>query len=103
MSRGAFVAVVGEVGSGKTSLLMALMSELHAAVGSVSIRGTVAYVPQNAWIMSGTVRENITLAKPFDPQWYQRVVEGCCLQPDLDSFEQGDMTEVRESCGGVDR
>ncbi len=38
--RGGFVAVVGEVGSGKTSLLMALMSELHATVGSVYVRHT---------------------------------------------------------------
>ena len=72
-----------QVGCGKTSLLMALLSELPADSGSVTVTGKVAYVPQDAWITSGTVRDNIILGLPFDAEWYGRVVEACCLLPGM--------------------
>lgn len=97
---GHLLAVVGEVGSGKSSLLMALLQELKCTSGSVHIRGKVAYVPQDAWIVSGTVRENITLGSEVDEQWYSRVVDACSLRPDFESFERGDHTEVCDVHGG---
>ncbi len=91
---GSLCAVVGEVGCGKTSLLMALLGELRAHRGEVLVRGRVAYVPQDPWIVSGTVRDNIVLNQPFDPVRYQRVIEHCCLQPDFDALDDGDSTQI---------
>jgi ABC-type multidrug transport system fused ATPase/permease subunit len=91
---GELVAVVGEVGCGKSSLLLAMLGELPTEVGGVTVKGRIAYVPQEPWIVSGTIRDNIVLSSPFNEQWYQRVVTACCLQTDLDLLAHGDLTEV---------
>uniref|UniRef100_A0AAR2K1L7 Multidrug resistance-associated protein 1 n=1 Tax=Pygocentrus nattereri TaxID=42514 RepID=A0AAR2K1L7_PYGNA len=93
---GALVAVVGHVGSGKSSLLSALLGEMHKQEGSVSIKGSVAYVPQQAWIQNATLRENIIFGQKRKENWYQRVLEACALLPDLEILPGGDGTEIGE-------
>ncbi|XP_026871524.2 multidrug resistance-associated protein 1 isoform X1 [Electrophorus electricus] len=93
---GALVAVVGHVGSGKSSLLSAFLGEMHKQEGCVSVKGSVAYVPQQAWIQNTTLRENIVFGQERRESWYHRVLEACALLPDLDVLPGGDATEIGE-------
>uniref|UniRef100_A0A672ZW33 Multidrug resistance-associated protein 1 n=1 Tax=Sphaeramia orbicularis TaxID=375764 RepID=A0A672ZW33_9TELE len=93
---GALVAVVGHVGSGKSSLLSALLGEMDKLEGSVAVKGSVAYVPQQAWIQNSTLKDNIVFGQERKEAWYQRVVEACALQPDLEILPAGDNTEIGE-------
>jgi ATP-binding cassette, subfamily C (CFTR/MRP), member 1 len=64
--KGSFVAIVGRVGSGKSSLLQAMIGEMKRTRGEVVFSGSVAYVPQTAWIMNATLRDNITFGRAED-------------------------------------
>lgn len=90
------ISIIGRVGSGKSSLIAALCGDLERVSGEVRIRGSVAFVPQQAWIMNETLRANIVFGNPFDPVYYQKTIEACCLQPDFDMLPGGDMTEIGE-------
>ncbi|KAM8876676.1 ATP-binding cassette sub-family C member 3 isoform 1-T1 [Synchiropus picturatus] len=94
--RGSLLAVVGHVGSGKSSLISALLGEMEKLEGDVSVRGSVAYVPQQAWIQNATLRDNILFGKPYNEQKYRCVLEACALTPDLEVLPGGDMTEIGE-------
>lgn len=59
INRGEFVAVIGKVGSGKSTLLSAILGEIDKVGGSLSRRGSIAYIPQTSWLRSATIRENI--------------------------------------------
>ncbi|XP_053193733.1 multidrug resistance-associated protein 1 [Scomber japonicus] len=93
---GSLVAVVGHVGSGKSSLLSALLGEMDKLEGTVAVKGSVAYVPQQAWIQNSTLKDNIMFGQERRETWYQRVVEACALQPDLEILPAGDETEIGE-------
>ncbi|KAF5894747.1 multidrug resistance-associated protein 1, partial [Clarias magur] len=93
---GALVAVVGQVGSGKSSLLSALLGEMEKKDGSVSVKGSVAYVPQQAWIQNATLKENIVFGQEMKQSCYQSVLEACALLPDLEILPGGDDTEIGE-------
>lgn len=90
------LSVVGRVGSGKSSLLSALLGEMVKHEGEVRVIGRVAYAPQQAWIMNATLRENITFGNPFDPSWYQTTIRACALTQDIAMLPAGDSTEVGE-------
>ncbi|KAI5807531.1 P-loop containing nucleoside triphosphate hydrolase protein [Peziza echinospora] len=90
------VAVVGTVGSGKTSLLAALAGEMRKTNGHVAQAASLAYCPQYAWIQNATVKDNIVFGKDFDKGWYRKVIYACALQPDLDMLPNGDLTEIGE-------
>lgn len=95
--RGSFTAIVGPVGSGKSSLLRALIGDMaRARSGDCRIGSKVAYCPQSAWLLSATVRENIIFGRPFDQDRYQRTVSQCCLGQDFESLADGDLTVVGE-------
>ncbi|EPQ54017.1 ABC transporter [Gloeophyllum trabeum ATCC 11539] len=96
VERGKLVAIVGPVGTGKTSLLEGLIGEMRRTSGTVKFGGTVGYCPQSAWIQNATIRENICFGRPFDEQRYWKAVRDSCLEPDLDMLPFGDMTEVGE-------
>lgn len=72
---------MGRVGAGKTSLLSAIIGDMYRTDGSVILRGTgtVAYAPQNPWIMGATVRENILFSHEWDEEFYGLVIEGVFL------------------------
>lgn len=90
------MAVVGQVGSGKTSLLSALLGELQIIRGRVCVNGSVAYVPQQAWVQNKTLRDNITFINDFDVKRYNQVLECCALTEDLKVLSAEDMTEIGE-------
>ncbi|KAI0749569.1 ABC transporter [Daedaleopsis nitida] len=94
--QGQLTAIVGPVGSGKSSLLEGMIGEMRRTAGSVHFRGSVAYCPQSAWIQNATVRENITFGRPFDEERYWKAVYDACLDADLELLPNGDMTEVGE-------
>jgi ABC-type multidrug transport system fused ATPase/permease subunit len=92
VSRGQLIAVIGKVGSGKSSLLNSLLGEMERIKGHIGMRGTVAYVPQQPWIQNETVRNNIVFGRHFDEYFYNRVLDACALFPDLSILSNGDMT-----------
>lgn len=94
---GEFVAVIGKVGSGKSSLLLALMDEMVAYQGSVIKKnGSVAYISQEAFLSNETILENITYAKEFNKARFDRVVEMCQILPDLEILPGKEHTEIGE-------
>ncbi|KAI6009305.1 ABC protein [Pisolithus marmoratus] len=94
--RGHLAAIVGPVGSGKSSLLQGIIGEMRKVSGHVSVGGKVAYCSQTAWIQNTTLRENVLFGQPFDEERYWRVIELSCLLPDLEVLPDGDLTEIGE-------
>ncbi|XP_012683657.2 ATP-binding cassette sub-family C member 2 [Clupea harengus] len=93
---GKLVAVVGAVGAGKSSLLSALLGEMHSSKASINVKGSVAYVPQQAWIQNATLRDNILFGSELEEGRYQHVLDACALKPDLEQLPGGDQTEIGE-------
>ncbi|XP_072636145.1 ATP-binding cassette sub-family C member 3 isoform X1 [Canis lupus baileyi] len=94
--KGALVAVVGPVGCGKSSLVSALLGEMEKLEGTVCVKGSVAYVPQGAWIQNCTLQENILFGQALDPKRYQQALKTCALLADLEMLPGGDQTEIGE-------
>ncbi|KAG0452559.1 hypothetical protein HPP92_025223 [Vanilla planifolia] len=94
--RGALAAVVGTVGSGKSSFLSCLLGEMHRIAGKVRVCGSTAYVAQTAWIQNGTIQDNILFGLPLNQNKYMEVIHVCCLEKDLEMMEFGDQTEIGE-------
>ncbi|XP_070129517.1 ATP-binding cassette sub-family C member 8 isoform X6 [Equus caballus] len=120
--RGQLTMIVGQVGCGKSSLLLATLGEMQkisgavfwnslpdsetgedpsperepAADADVRKRGPVAYASQKPWLLNATVEENITFESPFNKQRYKMVIEACSLQPDIDILPHGDQTQIGE-------
>ncbi|KAJ7325678.1 hypothetical protein OS493_029102 [Desmophyllum pertusum] len=93
-SNGDMLVITGAVGSGKSSLLTAILGELPLCKGEISYHGKVAYVPQIPWVFSGTIRENILFSLPFNEEKFKHVVDICGLTKDLTDFTNGDLTEI---------
>ncbi|XP_076997790.1 ATP-binding cassette sub-family C member 6 [Tamandua tetradactyla] len=94
--QGCLLAVIGPVGAGKSSLLSTLLGELAKMEGSVSIKGPVAYVPQEAWVQNASVLENVCFGQELDQPWLDRVLEACALGPDVSSLPAGVHTQIGE-------
>ncbi|ODV81047.1 uncharacterized protein CANTADRAFT_25320 [Suhomyces tanzawaensis NRRL Y-17324] len=105
--------IIGPTGSGKTSLLLALLGEMTLTEGKVFLPGiiprdelvvdpqtglteSVAYCSQAAWLLNDTIRNNITFSAPFNQNRYDKVVEACGLSRDFEILSAGDSTEVGE-------
>ncbi|KAA8588718.1 hypothetical protein FQN60_010063 [Etheostoma spectabile] len=95
-SKGSLVGICGGVGSGKSSLLSALLGQMTLLEGNVAVNGGFAYVPQQAWILNESLKENILFGNEYDLEKYKAVLEACCLLPDLAELPYGDMTEIGE-------
>nr|CAD7434431.1 unnamed protein product [Timema monikensis] len=93
---GQLCAIIGPVGSGKSSLLQILLGELPLSSGSMSLRGEVSYASQEPWLFVGTVRQNILFGQPYQPKRYKEVVRVCALTRDFELFPNGDKTIVGE-------
>uniref|UniRef100_A0A8C3B2F2 ATP-binding cassette, sub-family C (CFTR/MRP), member 8 n=1 Tax=Cyclopterus lumpus TaxID=8103 RepID=A0A8C3B2F2_CYCLU len=115
---GKLTMIVGQVGCGKSSLLLAALGEMQRVSGAVSWnrsvtsslptdrdaagdgeirkRGAVAYASQKPWLLNATLVENITFEMPMIKPRYKAVIEACSLQPDIDILPQGDQTEIGE-------
>ena len=99
VKEGEFVCIIGEVGSGKSSLVQALLNNmivLNREESNVILNGSISYVPQEAWIQNNTVKNNILFYLPFDSERYYKILDICELNPDLESLIGGDMTEIGE-------
>ncbi|KAI9444468.1 hypothetical protein H4582DRAFT_1805817 [Lactarius indigo] len=100
--RGCFNLIIGPTGSGKTSLLMALLGEMHFVPMSpdswyhLPREGGVSYAAQESWVQNETIRDNILFGAPYDEERYNKVIYQCGLQRDLSLFDAGDQTEVGE-------
>ncbi|KAJ2707574.1 hypothetical protein H4R19_004887, partial [Coemansia spiralis] len=94
--RDELVAVIGRVGAGKSSLVSAILGNMIKCAGTVDVCGSIAYVPQQPWIMNATLRDNILFGNRLDQAFYDRVVDACALRPDLDMLPAGDKTEIGE-------
>ncbi|XP_077495367.1 ATP-binding cassette sub-family C member 3-like isoform X2 [Amblyomma americanum] len=93
---GSLVGVVGFVGSGKSSLLAAILGDMHLIEGHVACTGRVAFVPQLPAVHNMTIRDNILYGRPMQPDFYSRVIQSCQLTNDINRLNSGDMTEVGE-------
>ena len=88
--------ITGPVGSGKSTLLSAIAGEISDVSGTITFPGTLTYVPQTAWIFTGTIRENILFGQQYDEPKYSRVIEACALKEDIQRFPGYDQTVVGE-------
>uniref|UniRef100_A0A3P8USD2 ATP-binding cassette, sub-family C (CFTR/MRP), member 9 n=1 Tax=Cynoglossus semilaevis TaxID=244447 RepID=A0A3P8USD2_CYNSE len=111
---GQLTMIVGQVGCGKSSLLLAMLGEMQTNEGRVhwsnlcppscffpprctsKNRYSVAYAAQKSWLLNATVEDNITFGSPFSKQRYKAVIDACSLQPDIDLLPFGDQTEIGE-------
>ncbi|EHB12489.1 ATP-binding cassette transporter sub-family C member 11 [Heterocephalus glaber] len=93
---GTVLGICGPTGSSKSSLLPAILGEMHLLEGSVGVCGSLAYVPQQAWIIGGSIRENILMGGQYDKARYLQVLCCCSLNCDLEMLPFGDMTEIGE-------
>ncbi|XP_073750488.1 ATP-binding cassette sub-family C member 4 isoform X3 [Callorhinus ursinus] len=91
---GELLAVIGPVGAGKSSLLSAVLGELPRSQGLVSVHGRIAYVSQQPWVFSGTVRSNILFGKKYEKERYEKVIKACALKKDLQLLEDADLTVI---------
>ncbi|XP_017418879.2 ABC transporter C family member 14 [Vigna angularis] len=96
IKKGEISAIVGTVGSGKSSLLASILGELRKISGKVRVCGSVAYVAQTSWIQNRTIEENILFGLPMDRQRYNEAIRVCCLEKDLEMMDYGDQTEIGE-------
>ncbi|MGH0139362.1 UNVERIFIED_CONTAM: hypothetical protein FKN15_009702 [Acipenser sinensis] len=85
---GSLIAVVGAVGSGKSSMVSAMLGEMENIRGHINIK--------QAWIQNATVRDNILFGSVLEQERYQCVLEACDLLPDLALLPGGDQTEIGE-------
>ncbi|XP_054884689.1 multidrug resistance-associated protein 5 [Poeciliopsis prolifica] len=96
VQQGQLLGVCGCVGSGKTSLISAILGQMTVLEGSVAVRGRMAYVAQQAWILNATLRDNILFGQEYQEDRYQSVLSACCLKPDLALLPNADLTEIGE-------
>merc|ERR1719189_491266 len=111
--KGSLIAVVGQVGSGKSSLLSAILGEMEPILyeekpktdvhssktevnGSIIVEGSIAYAAQQAWIQNASLKNNILFSKTMDENRYNQVVKACALEADLEILSAGDETEIGE-------
>ncbi|XAR70216.1 Xenobiotic-transporting ATPase [Bertholletia excelsa] len=96
VKHGEKVAICGEVGSGKSTLIATILGEVPYVNGTVFVKGKMAYVSQTAWIQTGTLQENILFGSSMDLPRYQEVLQKCSLLKDLELLPFGDLTEIGE-------
>ncbi|KAJ1030229.1 hypothetical protein NDA16_001140 [Ustilago loliicola] len=102
---GKMTLVCGPTGSGKSSLLSGILGEMELLDGTISLpkrplsllSGGVTYCSQTAWLETMSIRDNIVFGQYFDQDRYEKVLDCCCLKPDLETFPDGDQTEIGEN------
>ncbi|CAH2068598.1 unnamed protein product, partial [Iphiclides podalirius] len=94
--KGKLCAIIGSVGSGKSSILQLLLNELRSTRGRIHLSGPLSYASQEPWLFVATVRQNILFGLPYNPKKYKEVVKVCALQKDFQQFPHGDQTLVGE-------
>ena len=95
-NRGDVVCIVGLVGSGKSTFLQALLRNLTEQRGKIFVRGAIAYFPQQPWLLSTSIRENITFGEPWNDKLYRQALYACALVEDLQILPYGDDTLISD-------
>lgn len=90
------IAVIGPVGSGKSSLIQAILGELPVDKGHIEVNGEISFASQEPWLFSASIRQNILFGMPYDKKRYQEVVKCCALERDFTLFPNADKTLVGE-------
>lgn len=93
---GTLCAVIGQVGSGKSTILSAIVNDLELDDGSLTINGSLSYAPQQPWLFEGSIRRNIVFIEQWDEQRYRDVCRVCALERDFELLAHGDATIVGE-------
>jgi ATP-binding cassette subfamily C (CFTR/MRP) protein 4 len=97
IKKGELIGVCGIVGAGKSSLLNTILGELQPTSGKMSIRTrSIGYTSQSAWLMSGTLKDNILFGAPYDEDRFKKVVTACALDRDLELFPRREETFIGE-------
>ncbi|XP_023713114.1 multidrug resistance-associated protein 5 isoform X5 [Cryptotermes secundus] len=96
VAKGQLIGVCGQVGSGKTALLLAALGQLHLSSGRVMRDGSCAYVSQEPWILNASLRNNILFGESFDSKRYYETIYRCSLSQDINMLPGGDETEIGE-------
>ncbi|XP_020296897.1 multidrug resistance-associated protein 4-like isoform X1 [Pseudomyrmex gracilis] len=101
IEKGKLYAVIGMVGSGKSSFLSTILGELSLIKGQIKVNGSISYASQEAWVFGASIRQNILFGQPYNRQRYQKVIIACALPRDFEQFPQGDQTIVGERGSSV--
>jgi len=99
IKQGEFVCIIGEVGSGKSSLIQAILNNMIIENNNntkIIVNGKISYVGQEAWIQNNTVQNNILFYQPYNVEKYHKILSLCELNQDLNSLAGGDLTEIGE-------
>ncbi|XP_025407848.1 ATP-binding cassette sub-family C member Sur-like isoform X2 [Sipha flava] len=98
IEEGKLTIITGKVGSGKTSMLLALLGEMNCLYGDIDFkRGTtVAYVSQRTWLLNASVLENIVFGDKYNKSRFKRVIDACALGPDIDILPDKERTIIGE-------
>ncbi|KAJ6649735.1 ATP-binding cassette sub-family C member Sur [Pseudolycoriella hygida] len=96
--KGKVTVIVGKSGSGKSSLIAAVLNEMNVVSGDLKWNkySTIAYVPQTPWLLNASIRDNILFGESFRPRRFKKVLELCALNPDIELMPGGDMAEIGE-------
>uniref|UniRef100_A0A8C8SY07 ATP-binding cassette sub-family C member 5 n=1 Tax=Pelusios castaneus TaxID=367368 RepID=A0A8C8SY07_9SAUR len=96
VKKGTVLGICGNVGSGKSSVISAILGQMYLYDGTVGVDGTLAYVSQQAWIFHGNVRQNILFGEEYNAERYNYAINVCSLRSDMESLPYGDLTEIGE-------
>ena len=98
IKKGEFIIIIGEVGSGKSSLLQAILNNMLPTKenSKIYINGSISYVRQIPWIQNDTVRNNILFFQKRDDTKYKKIIDITELKTDLENLSGGDLTEIGE-------
>jgi ABC-type bacteriocin/lantibiotic exporter with double-glycine peptidase domain len=90
------IFIIGNVGSGKSSLLQAILGEMKYISGTSKVSSSISNSPQIPWIQNESLRQNILFGNEFEQRKYEKIIEDCCLCPDIELLPNGDLSEIGE-------
>ena len=94
--RGNITAIIGQVASGKSSLLNLILHELPLLSGKIKIHGEISYFSQEPWTFGSSIRTNILFGRPMDKRRYDQVIKVCQLERDFSILPYKDQTIIGE-------
>ncbi|MGN6104020.1 MAG: ATP-binding cassette domain-containing protein, partial [Kofleriaceae bacterium] len=98
---GELVVITGGVGSGKSTLVEAMLGDRGALEGTAHAAGRIAVATQEPYLVSGTVRENILLGAPYDADRYRAALAASCMVGDLAQMPAEDATRITDRGGNL--